>query len=160
LVANECTAIDDALRLLAHHKESDALLDVLHLYSEELFDSDVEQQPIGLQTIDSMDCQSLDDDESQSSPLGSIKDLMAFDDHLYYKSSQLTTDSIDFNDSNFDNNCIPMPLSPLSCDSDSGYESLPSPIDSLDLDHKMIGSPDVTDVSLDHTFTQLFPDLI
>jgi len=157
-VETECTAIDDAIRLLADHKESDALLDVLRIYSEELLDSDEDPEDGELQTIDHLD----DPLEGHTSYVGSVKDLITIDDHLYYK-SQLSTDSmdttcdsIDMIDTNYGNNdYIPNPISPLSCGSDSGYESLPSP--PFKLDHKMVVT---SDDSLDHTFIELFPDLI
>jgi len=157
-VETECTAIDDAIRLLADHKESDALLDVLRIYSEELLDSDSDPEDSELQTIDQLD----DPLEAHTPYVGSVKDLMTIDDHLYYKSQlstdsmDTTSDSIDMIDTNYGNNdYIPKPMSPLSCGSDSGYESLPSP--PFKLDHKMVVT---SDDSLDHTFTELFPDLI
>lgn len=148
---------------MADSKESDALLDVLHKYSEELLDSDVDQKTndSDVQTIDAMECQQLSPEE-QRTHLGSIKDLMAFEDHLYYKSTtQLTADSFAFidttNNINNDINYISKPLlSPLSCDSDSGYESVLSP--TFSMDDQL--SNDSTNVCLDETFTELFPDLV
>jgi len=83
---------------------------------------------------------------------------MAVEDHLYHKSTQLTTHSIDIIeeiDNNFNINYISKPLSPESYQSDSGYESVPSP--TLSLDDQMIDS---SDVCYDQTFTDLFPDLV
>jgi len=143
---------------LADHKESDALLDVLHKYSEELLDSEDDQQSncSELQTIDGIECQQMSHSE-ETSHLGSIKDLMIFDDHLYHKSMELRNDSIAFPNTfnnNINTNYILKPLSPLSCDSDSGYESVSSP--TLSFEEQMIDSNDC----LDQTFTELFPDLV
>jgi hypothetical protein len=145
---------------LADNKESDALLDVLHIYSEELLESEDSNQNIGtkLQTIDDIECQQISLHD-QTSHLGSIKDLITLSDHLYLKTTELTTDSIIFDNNNDDfninnyikNNC---PLSPVSCNSDSGYESVASP--SLSLSDQII---DTSDVCLE-SFTELFPDLV
>jgi len=139
---------------LADNQESDALLDVLHIYSEELLDS-VEDHNNGsqLSPIDDIECQKIGFNE-QTSHLGSIEDLMSIDDRLYLKPTELITDLIglDTNKSINNNNC---PLSPISCNSESGYESVSSP--SLSLTEQMIDS---TDVCLDESFTELFPDLV
>lgn len=152
---NECTAIDDALRLLGSDKESDALLDVLHMYSEELLDSE---------SIESKDSEECDGDECEhmsiadnTSQLESIENLMINDDHVYHK-LRSTNSPFNYNVNsitNIDNKYQLNPLSPFSCNSDSGYESVPSP--TLSLEEEIIES---SNVCLDHSFTELFPDLV
>jgi len=83
---------------------------------------------------------------------------MCIEDHVYHKSRSTDSpfnyniNSITSIDNN-NNKYISTPLSPLSCNSDSGYESVPSP--TLSFDEEMIESS----VSLDDSITELFPDL-
>ena len=135
-------------------KESDALLDVLHIYSEELLDSEEDQNNGSeLPPFDAIECQRISFPE-QTSHLGSIKDLITFGQNSFLESTQLTNDSIDLMDTNI-NNYNNSPLSPLSCNSDSGYESVSSP--SLSLSDPLIES---SNICLEESFTELFPDLV
>jgi len=158
------------------------------MYSEELLDvqrgdSEVEiidDKESEVETIDDNgsenECQmeSIDDHE-MSSQLESIKDLISIEDHLYHKLRSndspfnLNINSITAIDNNNNNKYIlsPIstiddnskhilsPLSPLSCNSDSGYESVPSP--TLCLGDQLIDS---SDVNLDDSISELFPDLV
>lgn len=145
------TDIDDAIRLLADNKESDVLLDVLNIYSEELLESDEENtNGAQLSPINSIGNQIAF--HEQTSLLGSIKDLITIDERSHLKPTQLSSNLIGFVDNNNNNN---YPLSPLSCNSDSGYESVCSP--SLSLSDPLMDSPNVC---LEQSFTELFPDLV
>jgi len=129
------------------------------MYSEELLDGDIDHKDSQVETINGIQCEQMSILDKKSSPLESIKDLMCTEDHVYHKLR--STDS-PFNCSinsitNIDNNnnYISTPLSPLSCNSDSGYESVSSP--TLSFDEEMIES---SNVSLDDSITELFPDLV
>jgi len=135
-------------------KESDDLLDVLNIYSEELLESEDDSNGSQLEpTIDSIECQQISF-TGQTSLLGSIKDLISLDDS-YLKPTEMATNLIGFVGNNNNNNNNNYPLSPLSCNSDSGYESVSSP--SLSLSDPLIDS---SNVCLEETFTELFPDLV
>ncbi len=63
-----------------------------------------------------------------------------------------------YNNNNNNNNIfrhISNPLSPFSSNSDSGYESVPSP--TLSFDEEIIES---SNINLDDSITELFPDLV
>ncbi len=171
IASNDCTAIDDAIRLLVSNKDSDALLDVLHMYSEELLDSaniDIKESEIDVNNnindindVNEFQQMSISDKTSQ---LESIKDLICINDHIYHKFESscnspfnLNTNSIISIDNNNNNKYrhISNPLSPFSCNSDSGYESVPSP--TLSFDEEIIES---SNVNLDDSITELFPDLV
>ncbi len=158
IAPNNCTAIDDAIRLLVSDKDSDALLDVLHMYSEELLDStNIDLKESEIDVINDINEMSIDDKTSQ---LESIKDLICIDDHMYHKfesssDSPLYLNSIISIDNNNKYKHISNPLSPFSCNSDSGYESVPSP--TLSFDEEIIES---SNVNLDDSITELFPDLV
>jgi len=126
------------------------LLDVLNLYSEELLDSTHDyNDSLQLPNVDHIEGKQIFGATEQASHLGPIEDLIADENCLILK----TRPQIQFIDTNTNNNynynnCDP--LSPISCDSDSGYESIPSPTLSA------IGS---SNVCLEESFTELFPDL-
>lgn len=80
--------------------------------------------------------------------LESIKDLIHFD-HVYHKSQNLGIP--------FQHMIVSQPLSPLSCQSDSGYESSPSPSSSLDDIHS--SSNIESEIEWEPSFNELFPNL-
>jgi len=123
---------------------------------------------------------SLQDEDDASHQLESINDLMTFD-HLYHK-NEIVSDKTEQTDNRqhylnvlqTENTLlvsIPSPLSPLSCHSDSGYESSASPISPISLHDEVCASlmeveptfqpdNDTTNPNWQESFSDLFPDLV
>jgi hypothetical protein len=151
--------LDDAIGLLVNDHESDAVLEFLHKCSQELLESNItEISPTAEQSDPKPTNKSID---NKSEQLESIKDLMRFD-HLYHKqnSPQISQNSIH-------NNIEPMsdiieesmkPLSPISCQSDCGYESAHSP--SFTFDENIASNHEIDDMEWQKTLSELFPDLV
>ncbi len=135
--------MDDAIGLLVNDHESDAVLEFLHKCSQELLESNItEINPTPEQT------------DTKSEQLESIKDLMKFD-HLYHKQSSIHNNIepiIDITEESM------KPLSPISCESDCGYESAHSP--SFTFDENIASNHEIDDMEWQNTLSELFPDLI
>ena len=109
--------------------ESDAVLDFLHQCSQQLLEANIDSSgPQGSDT--QSDEQSVD-----VSQLEAIQDLILFEN-----SSNGSLDS--------------KPVSPVSCDTDMGYESANSPTNAFE------NSSHIDDNEWKQTLCELFPDLV
>jgi hypothetical protein len=142
------------------------------MYSEELLDSadiGIKESEIDVNNDTNDDINEFQEMSiaDKTSQLESIKDLICIDDHIYHKFESSSNSPFNLNvnsiisiDNNNNNNNnifkhISNPLSPFSSNSDSGYESVPSP--TLSFDEEIIES---SNINLDDSITELFPDLV
>jgi len=187
-----CATLDDAIRLLVNDNECDEVIEMLQKCSQDLLECDDESiggddngQTNSSQNdrreendendveIDDDIITTLQDENDAQQQLEAIKDLMTFD-HLYHKhSDEITHDSgsLGVKRLSVGNSLSPIPSprahSPLSCLSDSGYESSHSPIPAFnhDLSSIEVTSFDQmhhdidTDTHWEQSFCELFPDL-
>ena len=128
--------------------ESDEVLEFLHNCSQQLLEANIDStEESNAITIDSRD------QSSELSQLESIQDLIQFR-HLIDTTNELKSEE------NTDNQLEWKALSPISCDSDSGYESANSPQNTF---HNPFGDPiddPINDIHWKQTLSELFADLI
>ena len=128
--------------MLVGDHESDAILDFLHNCSQQLLDANIESTEESNPTTDDSR-----ESSTQFSQLESIQDLIQF--------PEIMDTGIGRQSHKFDENQFKA-LSPISCDSDSGYDSTNSPqiASHNQMDEQM------DDIHWKQTLSELFPDLI
>ena len=126
--------------------ESDAVLEFLHTCSQQLLDANVDNSSTDESNATIDECF---DETNHISQLESIQDLIQFPLNI---ESRAALPSQELSENRFDCKA----LSPLSCQSDSGYESANSP----QIAYNNGIDDQNEDILWKQTLSELFPDLI